>query len=67
VEYHFDFQRVTLLSPSIALAVSEGTTSVMTGDGRDTKVPFAQSVLFVLTNGDWKVFHAHRSFVSPPR
>ena len=67
VNYHFDFQHVTMLSPSIALAIGEGTTSVTSEDGRNTKVEFAQSVLLVQTNGDWKVFHAHRSFVAPPR
>jgi hypothetical protein len=67
VEYQYDFQHVTMLSPTIALAIGQGTTRVTTPDGRDTKVPFAQSVLFVLTNGDWKVFHAHRSMVAPPR
>ena len=67
VEYHFDQQHVTLLSPTIALAVGEGVTSVTMEDGRNTKTPFAQSVVLVLTNGDWKVFHAHRSFVAPPR
>jgi hypothetical protein len=61
LDYHFDSQHVTLLSPSIALAIGEGTTSVRSEDGRNTKVPFAQSVLLVLTNGDWKVFHAHYS------
>jgi len=67
VEYHFDYQHVTLLSPTIALATGEGTTSITTQDGKNPQLQFAQSVLFVLTNGDWKVFHAHRSFVPPPR
>ena len=67
VEYHFDYQHVTLLSPTIALVTGEGTTTITTQDGKSPKVQFAQSVLFVLTNGDWKVFHAHRSFVPPPR
>ena len=63
--YHFDQQHVTLLSPSLALVVGEGTTSVSTADGRNSKTQFAQSVLLLRTNGDWKVFHAHRSFVPP--
>ena len=63
LEYHFDQQRVTLLSPSLALVVGEGTTSVSTADGRNSKTQFAQSVLLLRTNGDWKVLHAHRSFV----
>lgn len=64
VEYRFDQQYVTLLSPTVALATGEGLSSATTKDGRTFTTRFAQSVIFVLTNGDWKVFHAHRSF--PP-
>jgi hypothetical protein len=65
VEYHFNAQHISLLSPTIALAVGEGESSATTVDGRSLHTPFAQSVVLVLTNGEWKVFHAHRSF--PPR
>lgn len=64
VSYRFDEQHVTLLSPTIALAVGEGESSATLGDGRVLDTHFVQSVVFVLTNGQWKVFHAHRSF--PP-
>jgi hypothetical protein len=67
LEYRFDYQHVAMLSPTIALATGEGATIVTTADGKISKTPFAQSVLLVLANGDWKVFHAHRSFVSAPR
>ena len=67
VEYHFDQQHVAFLSPTIALATGEGLTSVTMGDGQILKTQFAQSVVMVLTNGEWKVFHAHRSFVPPAR
>ena len=62
VEYKFDQQQVTMLSPSIALAVGEGSSSATTLDGRSFQTPFAQSVVMILTNGEWKVLHAHRSF-----
>jgi ketosteroid isomerase-like protein len=65
VDYHFNQQHVTLLSPTVALVVGDGSSSATTGDGRTFTTPFAQSVVLVLTNGEWKVFHAHRSF--PPR
>jgi hypothetical protein len=65
VDYQFSQQRVTLLWPTVALAVGEGSSSATTADGRTFTTPFAQSVVLVLTNGQWKVFHAHRSF--PPR
>lgn len=62
VDYQFDQQHVTLLSPTIALATGEGLSSATTDDGRTFTTRFAQSVVLVLTNGEWEVFHAHRSF-----
>jgi len=64
VEYQFDQQHVTLLAPTIALATGEGSSSATTQDGRTRTTRFAQSVVLMLTNGEWKVFHSHRSF--PP-
>jgi ketosteroid isomerase-like protein len=65
VEYEMSQQHVSLLSPTVALVVGEGSSSATTDDGRTLASPFVQSVVFVLTNGEWKVYHAHRSF--PPR
>jgi ketosteroid isomerase-like protein len=62
VDYRFDKQFVTLLSPTVALATGEGESSATTVDGRTFRTRFAQSVVLVLTDGGWKVFHAHRSF-----
>lgn len=64
VSYRFDEQHVTLLSPTVALAVGEGESSATLSDGRTLSTHFVQSVVFVSTNGEWKVFHSHRSF--PP-
>jgi ketosteroid isomerase-like protein len=64
VAYRFDQQHITLLSPTIALATGEGVSTATTNDGRTFSTRFAQSVVLVLTDGQWKVFHAHRSF--PP-
>ena len=64
VDYRFDQQYVTLLSPTVALAIGAGSSSATTDDGKTFTRPFAQSVVFVLTNGEWKVFHAHRSLPS---
>lgn len=65
VAYRFSRQNITLLSPTVAVAVGEGSSSATTADGTSRATPFVQSVVLVLTNGEWKVFHAHRSF--PPR
>jgi uncharacterized protein (TIGR02246 family) len=62
--YQFDQQHVTVIGPTVALVIGEGSSSATTDDGRTFSTRFAQSVVFVLTNGEWKVLHAHRSF--PP-
>lgn len=64
ISYRFDQQQITVLSPTVALAVGEGDSAVVTNDGRSFNVRFAQSVVLVKSDGQWKVFHAHRSF--PP-
>lgn len=66
VSYQFDQQHVTLLCPTVALVVGEGASSATTDDGRTFSRRFAQSVVLVLTNGEWKVLHAHRSFPPTP-
>ncbi len=62
VEYQFDRQQVAVLCPTVAVATGEGASSATTDDGRTLTSRFAQTVVLVLTNGEWKVFHAHRSF-----
>jgi ketosteroid isomerase-like protein len=64
ISYKFDRQSVSMLSPTTALAVGEGSSTVTLDDGRVRTGHFAQTVVLVLTNGEWKVFHSHRSF--PP-
>ncbi len=64
VEYKFDQQRVSLLAPTVALVVGEGVATATTMDGRMRTNKFAQSVILVLTDDEWKVLHSHRSF--PP-
>jgi ketosteroid isomerase-like protein len=65
VSYRFDQQHIVLLSPTVALATGEGITTAATDAGRAITSRFAQSVVLVLVDGQWKMFHAHRSF--PPR
>lgn len=62
VSYQFDEQHVTMLSATVVLATGEGASSATLDDGRVINTRFAQSVIFVLTNGEWMVFHSHRSF-----
>ena len=65
IDYKFNQQHIAVLSPTVALAVGEGVSSATTDDGRTFSRSFAQSVVLVLTNGGWKVFHSHRSFPPP--
>lgn len=62
ISYTFDQQRITILSPTVALAVGEGVTTATTSDGRVFRNRFAQSVVLLKSDGQWKVTHAHRSF-----
>lgn len=61
LSYAYTQKYVTVISPTVALWVGEGTSSATLQDGRQISVPFAESVLFVKKEGQWKVLHAHRS------
>ena len=65
IEYKWKQQHVTVLSPTVALLIAEGETSAATQEGQSFTAPFAQTVVFVLTDGKWKAVHAHQS--SPRR
>jgi ketosteroid isomerase-like protein len=61
LSYVYTQKRITVITPTMALWVGEGTSSAILQDGRQISVPFAESILFVKKEGQWKVFHAHRS------
>jgi hypothetical protein len=65
IKYRWKRQMVTVISPTTALLVCDGDAEVRTSqDPPSTFVtPFAQTVLFVLTDGKWKALHAHQSTV----
>jgi uncharacterized protein (TIGR02246 family) len=64
VKYNWRQQHVTVLAPGTALLVSEGETVVTTDQGVVTQ-PFAQSAIWVLRDGQWKILHAHHSTPKP--
>ncbi|HTL55737.1 MAG TPA: nuclear transport factor 2 family protein [Candidatus Limnocylindrales bacterium] len=64
VHYALGPQHVTMLAPTVALVIGQGASEATTLDGRSLTTQFAQSVVLVHTNGEWKVIHAHRSFSS---
>jgi uncharacterized protein (TIGR02246 family) len=61
LSYNYSQKHVTVISPAVALWVGEGTSSATLQDGRQFSVPFAETIVFVRKDGQWKVFHAHRS------
>jgi uncharacterized protein (TIGR02246 family) len=61
IQYRWQRQLVTVLSPQIALLTAEGESVVTTTAGGTFTAPFAQTVVFVLRDGSWKAIHAHQS------
>ena len=61
----FRHQKVTVVSPTVALVTAEADSSATLADGRMISASSAWTVLFVLRDGQWKVLHAHTSV--PPR
>ena len=61
LSYAYTQKYVTVISPTVALWVGEGTSSATLEDGRQISMPFAETIVFVQKYGQWKVLHAHRS------
>jgi hypothetical protein len=61
ISYAYARDSITVLSPTTALWVAEGTAQAGLPDGRQISAPFAESIVFVRRDGAWKVLHAHRS------
>jgi ketosteroid isomerase-like protein len=59
--YEYTQKHVTVLSPTLALWVGHGTASATLRDGREISAPFAETIVFAVKDGRWRVFHAHRS------
>lgn len=65
VEYRWKERRVTVLSPSAAVLMSQGESLATLRDGTGIATPMAMTSVYVLTGGSWKILHAHQS--SPSR
>jgi ketosteroid isomerase-like protein len=61
INYKIDRQYVTVISPQTALMVAEGSYEATTMEGKTFGLPFAQTVVFVLKDNQWKVLHSHTS------
>jgi len=65
LDRRFDDQRVTVLAPGMALLTANGTSALTLQDGRAFGGPFAVSLVFVLRDGRWMLFHGHFSLPNP--
>lgn len=65
VERRFEDPHVVVLSPDAALFTAEGTTTATLEDGRSFNGRFAVSLVFVLRDGRWLLFHGHYSLPNP--
>ncbi len=61
IAYAYTREDITVLSPETALWVGQGSATATLADGREIVAPFAETIVFVLRDGAWKVLHAHRS------
>jgi len=65
VDRRFESPHVTLLAPEVALFTAEGASTATLQDGRSIGGRFAVSLVFVLRDGEWKLFHGHYSLPNP--
>jgi len=65
IERRFEDAHVSMLAQESALLTADGTTGVTLNDGRNFSVRFAVSLVFVLRDGEWKLFHGHYSVPNP--
>lgn len=59
--YRWDRELVSMVSPDVAVLTASGTSSITTTTGSSFTAPFAQTVVFVRRDGQWKALHAHQS------
>lgn len=64
VHHTFSRRHVSILSPTTALIVTEGTVTAHASDGSTFTRPFAQTLVFMKAGDTWKLAHLHAS--APP-
>ena len=61
IEYDMTQKYITIISTDVVLLVTAGNSVATTKSGQVFSTPMAQTLVFVLKNGAWKVLHAHNS------
>ncbi len=66
IKYDTRERHVAVLSRTVALLTTTGQTQIVTTAGRSFAAPYAQSIVFVLRNGAWRVQLLHASAPRAP-
>jgi len=61
ISYKYDHKNVIVTSPTTALLTGTGTTTATLPGGLEISLDFAESMVYVLRDGQWKVVNGHRS------
>jgi hypothetical protein len=61
LSYTYNHTNINVISQTTVLWTGNGTTTAMLTDGRKITIDFAETIVFILSDGRWKVLHAHRS------
>lgn len=59
--YSYNHKNIAIISSTTAIWTGQGTIKVKLDDGREITRDFAETIVFDLQDGQWKVLHAHRS------
>ncbi len=61
ISYNYKHINVIVTSPTTALLTGSGTTTATLNGDLKIDLDFAESIVYVLRDGQWKVINAHRS------
>ena len=61
ISYNYDHMNVIVTSPTTALLTGTGTTTAKLSGDLEISLDFAESMVYVLRDGQWKVVNGHRS------
>ena len=61
LSYNYTHKNINIISADTVLWTGKGTTLVTLSDGRKLSNEFAETILYTLNDGQWKIMHAHRS------
>lgn len=66
MSYNYKHINIIVISPTAAILTGSGTTTVTLSGDLKINLDFAESIVYVLRDGQWKVINAHRSSSNMP-